>query len=86
MNKSALKIKMLINNDTGIKLAKALGISETTLSAKLNGKAEFTRKEIQIIKIRYNLNAEEVDEIFFNYTVTLKVTKMATNTNFKKGE
>lgn len=75
MNKSELKIKMLINNDTGITLAKALDISETTLSAKINGKAEFTRKEIEIIKTRYNLSAEEVDKIFFNFKVTLEVTE-----------
>lgn len=65
MNKSALKAKMVINNDTGITLAKALNISETTLSAKLNGKAEFTRNEIATIKSRYKLSAEEVDNIFF---------------------
>lgn len=70
MNKSALRAKMIINNDTGITLAKALDISETTLSAKMNGKAEFTRNEIAKIKLRYNLSAEEIDDIFFNYKVT----------------
>lgn len=71
MNKSALRAKMIIYGDTGITLAKALDISETTLSAKLNGKAEFTRNEIAKIKSRYKLSAEEVDEIFFNQSVTL---------------
>lgn len=66
MNKSELKAKMIINNDTGIILAKALGISETTLSAKLNGKAEFTRSEMEKIKLRYRLSADEIDSIFFN--------------------
>lgn len=66
MNKSALRAKMVINNDTGNTLAKALNISETTLSAKINGKAEFTRNEIAKIKSRYKLSAEEVDNIFFN--------------------
>lgn len=70
MDKVALKAKMIINNDTGMELSKALEISETTLSAKLNGKSEFTRSEIAKIKERYNLSAIEVDEIFFNYKVT----------------
>lgn len=70
MDKSALKAKMIINNDTGMELSKALDISETTLSAKLNGKSEFTRSEIAKIKVRYRLSATEVDDIFFNYQVT----------------
>lgn len=75
MDKTALKAKMIINNDTGITLSKALNISETTLSAKLNGKAEFTRKEIAIIKLRYKLTAEEINNIFFSCEVTYEVTK-----------
>ena len=70
MDKAALKAKMIINNDTGMELSKALGISETTLSAKLNGKSEFTRSEIAKIKERYRLSAIAVDEIFFNLKVT----------------
>lgn len=70
MDKSALKSKMVLYNDTGITLAKILNISETTFSSKLNGKAEFTRSEIAKIKERYNLSAEEIDYIFFNQQVT----------------
>lgn len=66
MNKSALKARMVINDDTGISLSKALNISETTLSAKLNEKTEFTRSEIAKIKSRYKLSAEDIDNIFFN--------------------
>ena len=65
MDRSALKSKMALNNDTGITLAGFLNITDTTLSAKINGKAEFTRKEIALIKGRYSLSAEEVDAIFF---------------------
>lgn len=75
MNKTALRVKMLENNDTGITLSKFLDISKTTLSAKINGKAEFTRSEIAKIKSRYNLTADEVDNIFFNIKVTCEVTK-----------
>lgn len=70
MNKAALKSKMALNNDTGILLSKALGITNTTLSDKMNEKSEFTRKEIQKIKERYKLNATEIDNIFFNNSVT----------------
>ena len=66
MNKSALKAKMVINNDIGLTLAEALGITESTLSSKLNEKTEFTRSEIAKIKERYNLSAEDIDKIFFN--------------------
>lgn len=70
MNKTALRIKMIANNDTGITLSKALDMSETTLSAKINGKAEFTRSEMAKIKARYKLSAEDIDSIFFNIKVT----------------
>ena len=45
MNKTALRIKMLANNDTGITLSKALNMSETTLSAKING----TTSKIEVL-------------------------------------
>ena len=48
-------------------LAEAIGISPQRFSAKLNGTggAEFTMGEIRTIKDRYDLTAEEVNEIFF---------------------
>lgn len=65
MDKTILRAKMIMNNDTGTTLSNALGISDTTLSAKINEKSEFTRGEIAKIKARYKLSAEEIDEIFF---------------------
>ena len=53
--------------DTNNSLAKALGISPQTFSAKkneTNGK-EFKQSEIEKIKQRYSLSAYEIDEIFF---------------------
>lgn len=70
MDKLALKAKMIMNNDIGLTLAEALGISETTLSSKINEKTEFTRSEIAKIKERYKLSAEDVDRIFFDLQVT----------------
>lgn len=67
INKAKLKSVMALNQDTGLTLAKALGISSSTLSAKINEYkgAEFTQREIKICKDRYVLSPEEVDSIFF---------------------
>ncbi|MBS6064003.1 MAG: hypothetical protein KH972_09035 [Peptostreptococcaceae bacterium] len=72
MNKNLLSSKMKLFNDTQETLANAIGISLSRLNAKINetGGAEFTQSEIQIIKKRYSLNAEEVDEIFFASSVS----------------
>lgn len=55
------------HGDTQESLAEAIGISVQRLNAKINqtGGAEFTMSEIRAIKIRYNLTAAELDEIFF---------------------
>lgn len=67
MNKNKLKAVMVENGDTGTSLALALGVSRGTLSLKLNEKnnSEFNTKEIKAIRSRYNLSAEQLDEIFF---------------------
>lgn len=66
MNSNILKSKMKLKNDTQEVLAKYLGITNPTLSLKINGKSDFLRAEIQLIKHRYNLTADEIDEIFFS--------------------
>ena len=71
MNTNKLRSKMALFGDTGSTLSEVLGISPQRFSAKLNeNKAEFTQREIQIIKDRYDLTAEEVDDIFFNKRVS----------------
>lgn len=67
MKKNLLEAKMKVHCDNQSNLAEAIGISVQSLNRKLNGTggAEFTRSEIQKIKERYNLTAEEIDEIFF---------------------
>ena len=72
MNKIALKIIMMKNGDNGLTLSKYLDISRSTLSAKMseNNKSEFTQSEILKIKKRYNLTAYEIDEIFFDLSVS----------------
>lgn len=64
--KNKLKGIMIYHNDTQENLSKALGLAVATLSYKMNGRTEFTRQEISKIKERYNLTAEELDDIFFN--------------------
>ena len=52
--------------DTQGDLAKVLGITESTLSWKINGKAEFKQSEIKAIADRYSLTGEEVKFMFFS--------------------
>lgn len=47
------------------KIASLLGINIATLYRKINGTSDFTRQEIQTIRLAFGLNAEEVDAIFF---------------------
>lgn len=58
---------MILHDDNNDLLAAALGITPQRLSAKINetGGAEFTQREIRIIKMRYHLTPEQVDNIFF---------------------
>lgn len=66
MNGTELRVEMIRHNETGEQLAKALGITRTTLSAKMNNRnAEFTQKEIATIKDHYGLTPERMAEIFF---------------------
>ena len=72
MNKRKLVSFMKLYGDTGSSLAEYLGIVRSTFSAKLNESngAEFTQGEISMIKNRYNLSAEQVDDTFFNEKVS----------------
>lgn len=71
MNTNKLRAKMALYGDTGNTLSEAINLSAQRFSAKLNdNNAEFTQGEIQAIKDRYNLTADEVDEIFFNIKVS----------------
>lgn len=57
---------MFMFGDTNRTLADALGISEPSLSNKINeNDTEFKQGEIATIKRRYSLTPQQVDEIFF---------------------
>ncbi len=67
MNRNLLRYYMALNKDVNKDLAQYLGISEQSLSAKINENGtEFRQGEIAKIKTRYNLAAKEVEAIFFN--------------------
>lgn len=76
MNKNLLKSKIVLFGDRQENLAEALDMTSPRLSAKINewNGAEFTQREIKIIKERYNLTNDEVDEIFFGDDVSLEDT------------
>lgn len=67
MNKNKLESQMKLFGDSAGDLSKYIGISRATFSYKINEKnSEFTQSEIAKIKEKYNLTAEQVDDIFFD--------------------
>ena len=68
MNKNMRESVMKLHGDTGGMLAEHLHIARSTFSAKINetNGAEFTQKEIRIIKEKYDLSAKQIDKIFFD--------------------
>lgn len=67
MNKAKLKSVMTLHGDTNKDIAEMLGISEQSVSCKINENGtEFKQGEIAKIKDRYNLSPNEVDAIFFD--------------------
>lgn len=66
MDKNLLRSIMVRFGDTNASLAAYLGITEQSVSNKINENGtEFKQGEISSIKNRYNLTAEMVDRIFF---------------------
>lgn len=67
MNKALLKGAMAEYGDTQLTLSLALGISQSRLNAKINGRhnAVFTQDEMAFIISRYQLSKDRVMSIFF---------------------
>lgn len=66
MNKELLRSYMVLNGDTNKTLADCLGLTEQSVSSKINEKGtEFKQGEICKIRDRYKLTAEQVEAIFF---------------------
>lgn len=67
MNSSMLRSVMVLHGDTNKALAEALGITSQSLSDKINERGtEFKQGEIAKIRDRYDLSADQVEQIFFN--------------------
>lgn len=67
MNAVLLRSIMVLHGDTNRDLASFLGITEQSVSSKINENGtEFKQGEIAKIKCKYNLSAEQVEAIFFN--------------------
>ena len=81
MNKLKLESVMKLHGDNGGILARFLGIARSTFSAKINETkgAEFTQKEILMIKEKYSLDAKELEEIFLLKMCRKKIQKYLFN-------
>jgi transcriptional regulator with XRE-family HTH domain len=66
MDSLEMKVAMKRNKDTQEKLAEALGLQISGVNARINGKVDFRASEIETIKRRYHLTADEIDRIFFS--------------------
>ncbi len=66
MNKELLRSIMALHGETNRDLAELLDITEQSVSGKINEKGtEFKQGEIAKICEHYNLNAEQMQAIFF---------------------
>ena len=66
MNSKLLRSVMVLHGDTNATLAEFLGITEQSVSNKINENGtEFKQGEIAKIKARYNLDSDMIDRIFF---------------------
>lgn len=66
MNVKLLRSFMALHGDTNRSLADSLGITEQSVSAKINENGtEFKQGEIAKIRERYQLTADQVEAIFF---------------------
>jgi hypothetical protein len=66
MNGKLLRSIMVLHGDTNATLAEFLGITEQSVSNKINENGtEFKQGEITKIKARYSLDSDMVDRIFF---------------------
>lgn len=81
--KNMLVSKMKLFGETQQNLADALGLSLTSVNAKINGTngAVFNVCEILRIKLRYHLTPEEVDQIFLAGNDTVKGILVVNNGN-----
>ena len=76
VDKRLFKSVMARFGDRQQDLAKAIGISQQSLSFKVNNLVQFKPSEIELIAIRYSLTADEIQRIFFANTVNREATEV----------
>lgn len=68
-NYAKLKGRIKEKYGTQEAFAKAIGLTPTTFSFKINGKAKFTQDEIVKAVELLEISRDEITEYFFNYKV-----------------
>lgn len=66
MNKELMRYYMAKAGKTEKAIAEALGISQKTVNNKINGKTEFTAREIRKVADSLGIGATEICDIFFS--------------------
>ena len=66
MNKAGIRSEMAKHNDTLERLAEALDMQVSGLSARINGHIDFRAGEICAIVRRYDLSPQATMDIFFD--------------------
>ena len=69
------KSYMVKNGDTQATLAEAIGLPQSAISTRINGKILFRQDEINSIRKRWDLSDSETVDIFFADEVSNKDTK-----------
>ena len=70
MDASLFRYHMDRNGDTQGTLAEALGLSQSGLSNRINGHVSFRQNEMNMIRERYHLSADDIQRIFFAGTIS----------------
>ena len=70
MDARRFKATMVLNGDTVSTVASALKRSRNTVYLKIKGQLDFDSREIQILKERWSLSANDIELIFFSPKVS----------------
>lgn len=70
MDARRFRATMVLNGDTVSTVASALKRSRNTVYLKIKGQLDFDSREIQILKERWSLSANDIELIFFSPKVS----------------
>lgn len=70
MDARRFRATMVLNGDSVSTVASALSRSRNTVYLKIKGKLDFDSREIQILKERWSLSANDIELIFFSPKVS----------------